>query len=525
MARDRTGHKVPGTQPERGISITASDLTGIGEPAGEAAVPTNDHHLDPIFHPRAVAVVGVSSRPGPEGFEGGLFLNALMMQGYDREHPLYPVNPKMTEVRGLRCYPSVLECPDPVDHVISQIPSAGIPELVDQCIKKGVRSLHFFTAGLSETGDPELVALERQLVEKSRAAGLRLIGPNCMGVYVPGVGLSFHPGAPHEPGDVFMLSQSGANAGTILSDLGGRGMRFSKGVSYGNSADLKAFDFLDYAAHDPQTKLVVGYIEGVRDGRAFFSALKRVAREKPTILLKGGITADGARAANSHTGSLAGSVDVFEALCRQTGAIRAEKMDDLQDIAVAVRTRIGGVSGRNVTLVGAGGGIAVLSSDAMAAEGLRVPPLPEETQQELREFIPIAGTSVRNPVDATFGRDHPLDFLEDYDRTRRAFEAIARAPSTDMIFTTIGTRGNPLSERTEQAREKRLKLTIEEFAGIQERLGVPIAMIRREGRDAELLQYAHRLGVAVFPTIERASRAVARVMDWRDRRAGLPELF
>ena len=269
----------------------------------------------------------------------------------------------------------------------------------------------------------------------------------------------------------------------------------------------------------------MAYVEGVQDGRAFFEALRRLAAQKLTIVLKGGVTADGARAAHSHTGSLAGSVEVFEALCRQTGAIRAETLDDLLDLAVTATTELHNVRGPGVTLIGAGGGFAVLSADQMALEGLAVPPLAERTQAELREFIPIAGTSVRNPVDATFGRDHPLDFVNDGDRTRRAFRVIADAHATDMIFTTVGTWGGPRADNSPEAREQRLRVTVDELAEVQRESGTPIVMIRGDRRDSDFLDRAHDLGLAVFPTIERAARSVARTMRWRERRAGLAELF
>ena len=355
--------------------------------AHDGASP-DGHPLDVIFRPRGVAVVGVSTQPGPDGRMGGNFLNALLELGYDRDHALYAVNPKMSEVRGVPCYPSVLEIPDPLDHVISQIPAEGVPQLVEDCIRRGVRSLHFFTAGLSETGDEDLARQERELVGRARAAGMRLIGPNCMGLYAPGPGLAFNSESPKEHGNVFLLSQSGANATGIINGLGARGLRFSKGVSYGNAADLKSHDFFDYALHDPETELVVAYIEGPRDGRAFFEALKALARVKPTIVLKGGITEDGARAARSHTGSLAGSIDVFDAVCRQAGAMRVRTLDDLLDLAVAATTELRHTRGRNVTLVGAGGGYAVLSSDQMAMEGLTVPPLPDEVQDQAARVHP-----------------------------------------------------------------------------------------------------------------------------------------
>ncbi len=503
--------------------ITAETRSRAGDYEEHALTP-NTHPLDPIFHPRGVAVVGVSSRPDPWGNLGGIFLNALLQQGYDPQR-LYPVNPKMDEVRGLRCYPSLLDCPDPVDHVISQIPAAGLSELVDQCIQKGVRSIHSFTAGLAETGDAELVQTERDIIERVRRAGVRFIGPNCMGLYVPGVGLSFMPGLPNDAGSVFMLSQSGANANHILRSLSDRGMRFSKGVSFGNGADVRAHELLDYALADPQSASVVAYLEGIQDGRLFFDNLKRLAAVKPTLLLKGGITSDGARAAHSHTGSLAGSIEIFDAMCRQAGAWRPESMDELLDLATVVTTAVKDVKGRNVALVGAGGGFAVLSSDQLALAGLRLPPLPEEVQQELREFVPIAGTSVRNPVDVTFGRDHMLDFIDDRELTVRLFETIANSHATDILLTTVGGFWRPGRDVSKEERERHLRAAVDELFGIQERTGVPIVMIQEERHVRSVTQYAHQRGIAILPTVARAGKAIADLLEWRNEREGLPDIL
>ena len=250
--------------------------------------------------------------------------------------------------------------------MISQVPAAVVPQLVDQCITKKIRSIHFFTAGFSETGDEEMAGVEQAMIEKLRGAGIRAIGPNCMGLYVPASRLAFMSGFPTEPGNLFLLSQSGANAGEIVHGLVSRGVRFSKAISYGNGADLRAHDFLDYAAEDPNSEVVAAYIEGVQDGRAFFAALKRCAKVKPVIILKGGRTQSGSQAAHSHTGSLAGSIEIFDAACRQAGAMRAETMDELHDLVVAAFTNTRLVRGQGVALFGGGGGgFAVLSSDAI----------------------------------------------------------------------------------------------------------------------------------------------------------------
>ena len=502
-------------------------------------VSANEHPLDPIFHPRATAIVGVSSRPSGRGG----FLQAMMEAGYHDEHGLYPVNPKMDEVEGLRCYPGVLDCPDPLDHVISQIPADGVPRLVDQCIKKGVRSIHLYTAGFSETGDELRSQWEAEIVARARDARVRLIGPNCMGLYVPGVGLAFMGGFPREPGNVFLLSQSGANAGDIIGGLSRRGVRFSKAVSFGNGADLRAHHFFDYAADDPQSEVVIAYMEGIQDGRALFAALKRCAAVKPTIVLKGGLSAAGARAANSHTGSLAGSSEIFEALCRQTGAIRAEHMAELHDLVVALTTGVRGVRGTGVALVSGGGGFAVLSSDAIAAEGLDVPPLPEAAQDKLRMFVPVAGTSVRNPIDSNImgGRGR--------NRVRDTLSVVASAEPIDAVFTAVGgwnprwtpparsdgdqddTSNDPLMQGSDGSAAERARAAAGEIGALQQEFGVPFVAISRERGPAAddsgrtFSDEAYRQGIGVFPTVTRAARAVSRVLEWRRRREGLPDLF
>lgn len=489
----------------------------------------SEHPLDPIFHPRSVAIVGVSSREA-EGTARTSFLGAVMDQGFQDYGPLYPINPRLTEIRGLRCYPSVIECPGPVDHVISQIPAAGLPLLIEQCIQKGVRSIHLFTAGFSETGDPEMAAQERAIIEQARAGGIRIFGPNCMGLYVPESHLSFQVGLPRDTGDVMVISQSGANAGDISSSLAERGMRFSKVVSYGNGTDVDSHELFDYAASDPDTRLVLAYIEGVKNGRAFFDAVKRCAAAKPTIILKGGLTSAGARAANSHTGSLAGSTDIFEALCRQTGAYRAPTMEDLQDMAIAMSTAARSIRGRGIVLMGGGGGFSVLSADAIAQEGLDLPEMPQSVQDELREFVPVAGTSVRNPIDAGFlGRDG-------VNHRARALEIIAGAAGIDAVFYStgmppgFGARPAEPGADEDDLRRDRARTLIEEIATVQARTGTAVISVRRgRGGDPEaaheFLLEAYRRGVAVFPSVGRAARTLGTLLQWRARREGMPEIF
>jgi acyl-CoA synthetase (NDP forming) len=482
------------------------------------------HPLDPIFHPRAIALVGVPS--GGANVSQG-FYTSLLEHGFERSHGLYPVNPKAESIKGLPCYPTLLDTPDPVDHVISLVPARAVPQLVEQAIQKQVRSVHFFTAGFSETGDQEMAALERSMVGRLNDAGIRVFGPNCMGLYVPSEGIAFMGGFPKEPGNVMFVSQSGANAADVIRNLGHRGVRFSKVISFGNGADLRAHHFLDYAMDDPDTEVVTAYVEGVQDGRQFFEDVRRLAAVKPVILLKGGLTGAGARAAHSHTGSLAGSTQVFDAMCRQVGAWRAETMDDLHDVTVAITTRLRDVRGRGVALVGGGGGIAVLSADALAAAGLEVPPTPEATKRELHEFIPIAGTSVNNPIDTNMGTP---------EATERTLRIIGKASNIDVVVTNppIG-RVNPANPDEPADPERDRDRAIEEavaaaarVARLQDETGIPFVVLGRgplsEYSD-RFAQEAYRRGVAVYPSIHRAARAIAAVQDWRERRAGLPEIL
>lgn len=490
--------------------------------------PVSEHPLDPIFHPRSVAVVGVSSqKPGPGARDRNGFLNSLMALGFHEHAPLYPVNPKIEEIDGLHCYPSIEAIPGPVDHVISSIPAAGVPELVRQCVAKGVHSLHLYTAGFAETGEADVAQVEAEIVARARAGGVRVIGPNCMGLYVPESRLSFMEGFPAEQGHVMFISQSGANAMDVVAGLGDRGVRFSKVVSFGNGSDLDAADFFEYAASDPDTSVVIAYIEGVRRGRAFFEAVRACAAVKPTVILKGGITGAGARAANSHTGSLAGSIDIFEALCRQTGALRAETMDDLQDMVIALSTSARTVQGRGVVLMGGGGGFSVLSADAIAMAGLDLPPLPAGAVDELQQLVPRAGTSVRNPIDAGFWGPNGQD-----DR-KHAMEIIGAIDTVDTVF--VSSISVPRAQRAQsdaatawdepEYRSRSLAAMIE----VQQETGTPFISIRGR-RMSELAHSKYQLeayvqGVAVFPTVPRAARAVANVLRWRAQRQGLPALF
>jgi acyl-CoA synthetase (NDP forming) len=472
---------------------------------------SEQHPLDYIFHPRSVAVAGAPSHEGP----GSFYVAALREAGFPG--PIYPVNPKATEIQGLPCYPSLRDVPGPVDYVISSVPARVVPQLVEDCGLKGVKTLHFFTAGFSETGEQERAELERRAVDRARQFGIRVIGPNCMGLYVPSAGLSFMPGLPKQSGPVAFVSQSGANAGNFIRTTAMRGVRYSKVISYGNAADLDESDFFDYCATDPDTQVIASYVEGVKDGRRFLEALRRAAAAKPVAVLKGGRTDAGGRAAHSHTGAMAGSIQVFDAACRQAGAMRVNSLEDLADLTVAM-TFLGGLSGRRVAVIGSGGGQSVLAADEAASVGLEVPALPDETQEKLREFTPVAGTSVRNPVDTYVGWAGGPERLMDTVRL------VADAPNIDSVLLHVMFDGGAM--RADPV--KRAEDLADTVASELPRLRKPLVLVASPAIQAETfaasLAFQTRVsaaGVAVFSSIVRAARALGYLVDWQQSRMDL----
>jgi acyl-CoA synthetase (NDP forming) len=471
------------------------------------------HPLEFLFRPRSLAIVGASTQPGP----GGSFLMAMVEMGYTGQ--LHPVNPKADEIQGFKCYPRLRDVPGDVDYVISNVPASVVPELMEDCGPKRVKAVHFFTAGFSETGDEGRTELEQQMLRRARELNVRVIGPNCMGLYCPEAGLSFMPDMPHEPGPVGMVSQSGANAGDFCRSGADRGLRYSKVISYGNATDLDESDFFDYCADDPATELITSYIEGVKDGGRFLAALRKAAAAKPVIILKGGRTEAGGRATVSHTGSLSGPLRLFDAACRQAGALRVDSMDELVDCAVAFRFARE-LPGPRVGIIGVGGGNSVLAADTVAAAGLEVPTLPEETQRALAEFTPVAGTSVRNPVDTNVG------FGPDGERLmRETLRLIAEAPNVDVVLfqTIVGWEpppGHAMPSPVEQAQQ-----LVRSTGDTVEQLGKPVVLVARSPNSAAgseaisvFQEQAAARELATFPSVARAAHAVQRVLDWRARR-------
>lgn len=347
-----------------------------------------DKVFDFIFNPRSVAIIGASHTD---------FATLAQMKTKIRER-LYLVNPKYTEVLGKKCYPSILDIEAEIDYVIIGISSSALPKVMEECIQKGVKVAQIYTAGFSETGIPERIKQEEDLKRMAKGR-IRLIGPNCFGVYCPKAGLSIVPEAPTEEGHIGVVAQSGSFAESFSYFANTKNLRFSKVISYGNAADLDGADFLEYLADDSDTELIAFYIEGTKNPSRLVSALSRAAKQKPVIAIKGGMTSQGMRAAASHTAALAGSPDIWSAVFRQCGVLQVENFDEMVNSLIAFNTSPL-PSGRAMALITNSGGFSVIQTDMCLKAGIEVPPFSSDTVEILRNLVPAAGTSIGNPLDA-----------------------------------------------------------------------------------------------------------------------------
>ncbi|MDI3476229.1 MAG: hypothetical protein PWQ95_1957 [Thermococcaceae archaeon] len=432
--------------------------------------------MDFFFYPQKVAVFG-SFKKGAIAYE---ILQNIVEGGF--EGKIIPVNPKggRVEIAG-RSFEIRERLEESVDTAIIAIPARLVPELIDE-IGPLIKGAVVISAGFSEVGNEEL---ERELVEKARKHGVRVIGPNCAGVF--GVHGKFFGSfeVRVKPGGLALISQSGAFGGAALAMGNDEGIGFSAFVSYGNAADLNESDFLEYFADDKNTRAIALYIEGVRDGRRFLEALRYASSKKPVIVLKAGKSASGAKAAASHTGSLAGSYEIYRAAFKQARAIEVEEMEELFDAAKAFEMYE--KAGKRVVVVTNSGGPGVLATDKLERLGLEIAKLGEKTVEELRSFLPPQ-CSVKNPVD--------LIADADYERYRRTIEVVCGDENVDSILVICVPPIFIPSEEIARAvidADCNKPILVNFMAG---------ELVRRG------LEVLEENGVKNFPTPERAARAL-----------------
>jgi acyl-CoA synthetase (NDP forming) len=363
--------------------------------------------FESLFNPKSIALIGASNNIGKWG--AIVFLN-IRLGGYQGR--LYPVNPKEETVLGYKAYTKVSQIPDPVDLAIIAIPAHLTKEAILDCIQKGIRMAIVITSDFSETGE-EGSRLEKELTEIARTSGLRLVGPNTMGIFSASASLTaLMPPVRPRKGKVSLVSQSG-NIGTQMLGWGEKfAVGFSKYVSSGNEGDLRSEDYLDYLGKDPDTQVILFYIEGLDDGREFVEKSRKITPHKPIIAFKGGKTIAGARAAKSHSGAMAGVKELYEAAFRQAGILWASTTEEMLEWAAAFSS-LPIPRGNRVGILTRGGGWGVITADACNELGLEVPPLDDSITRALDGFLP-SYWSRGNPVDmvATIGMEAYIKCLE-----------------------------------------------------------------------------------------------------------------
>lgn len=348
--------------------------------------------LRPLFEPKSIAIIGASNSPYKWG---NWMVSRPIRSGYRGQ--IYPINPKEDSILGLKAYPTIRSVPEPVELAIITIPAPRVPEAMKDCAEKGVRVAIIISAGFAETGD-EGQRLQDEVLAIARGAGIRFMGPNVMGMWSSpsrfNTAFRFTPPSGH----ISFVSQSGTMGGYLLEVAGAKGYGFNKFISVGNQADLNVVEYLAYLGEDPETRVIVLYLEGLKEGDRFIEVAGEVTRNKPIIVHKAGITECGARATLSHTASLAGSDEVFESVCRQAGLIRTYDVIHAFDLAEAlVKQPL--PNGNRVGIIAAGGGHCVVTTDACGLLGLEVPEFPEETVAGIQELLLPHAPTPRNPID------------------------------------------------------------------------------------------------------------------------------
>lgn len=351
-------------------------------------------NLDAFFAPKSIAIIGASNRRGSVG--RAVFTNILLNE---YTGTVYPVNPKDRSICGVRSYPSVQDLPESVDVAVVVVPATLVPTITEECGKKRVKGLIIISAGFKEVGQ-DGAALERQVASLAQKYSMRMVGPNCLGTINTDsevrLNASFASQMPLY-GSIAFASQSGALGEAVIDYAAGEGIGFSKFISLGNKADVNENDILEYLRADPKTKVILLYLEDIVDGRKFVDTVSKVTEEKPIIAVKAGVSPEGAKAASSHTGALAGSDEAYNAILKQSGVLRVESIIDLFDYARAFAKQPL-PCGNRVAIITNGGGPGIMATDASVRYGLQISQFSEDTKAKLRAGLPKEA-SVNNPID------------------------------------------------------------------------------------------------------------------------------
>ena len=471
-------------------------------------------NLDRAFNPRVIAVIG------DKKISNYMWLRSVQEAKADK---VYSVQIDENEIPGIeelgfQNVRSLSDIPEQVDYAIVAVPRPVAPRIVADCIEAKVGAAALFTSGFAETGEEMGIQLQDRIVNMTTEANFNLVGPNCMCLYHAAAGIKNSADQwVGDGGNIGFMSNSGTHATGLVVRARYNGLFPNKSISMGNCISIDQGDWLEYLGQDPGVEYVGMYVEGARDGRKFFEALRDVAARKPVVIWKGGQTAEGARAASSHTGHLASDMALWDAMIRQTGAIRVDTQDELIDTFKALQM-MKPSTGERMGIIAQTGGQSVLVSDAFGREGLKVPALTEETHEKLAPIVTVVGGSYKNPLDVSGS-------LTSIERARDMLAGLLEDPNTDIIVmeTSIGFIQRRLEQQGQGIDE--LIAGLKEF---QEASPKPFAVVatwnQDEGALADFRKRIADAGIAVFSTFPDGARAIRRARDYYRSReaAGAP---
>ena len=446
--------------------------------------------LKALFTPESIAVIGASNVPGKWG---NMMVTRPIQSGY--RGPIYPINPREKDILGLKAYSSVLNVPGPIDLAIVTIPASKVPAAMEECVEKGVRAAVLISAGFAETG-PQGKSLQDEVLRIARKGGIRFMGPNGMGIWSSSVRLNTAFWFTPESGGISFVSQSGTMGGYLLETANNKGYGFNSFLSVGNQADLSMADYVEYLGDDDSTNVIVLYIEGLKDGPRFLRQARQVVRKKPIIVYKAGRTEGGSRATLSHTASLSGADEVFEAVCRQTGIMRVYDVIHAFDLAEALAKQPL-PKGNRVAIVSAGGGHCVVTTDACCGFGLEVPELDRATVGLIEKYLLPHAPPPKNPIDLA-ADPRPMSVAN-------IVKILAESPLIDAIITMA-----PVSlQSNEPAFIRELLGSAEILSEIPKRYEKPlIATAMRGNMKGIAFELMKERGIPFYEFPEEAARAM-----------------
>ncbi len=450
--------------------------------------------LNKFFEPRSVAIIGATPKPGKVG---RVILENFIKRFKGR---IYPVNPKYDEILGLKCYKNVKEIPDEVDLAVIAIPAPRVPSVMRDIAEKGIKAVIIISGGFRETGTEEGARLEEEIKKIAVENGIRILGPNCLGIFDnwSGVDTFFLPDEKMKrppKGPISFISQSGAFASALLDWMAHHKIGLSRSISYGNKVDVDDIDLLEYLGRDDKTGLIIMYLEGLKPGRGrlFIDIARKVSREKPIIIYKAGKTSRGGLAAASHTAALAGNYQLYKAAIKQAGLIEALSFDEIMDLAKTLLTQPL-MNGDRVYIVTDAGGVGVMSTDALTMQGFNVPRTPSDLKDKLREMLP-PHCIVENPIDLTGDADD--------DRYIKVLETLLPRSDVDAVIVVA------------LPQIPGLKGKLFDYLVNARKYNKPILVIMIGSEEAEKFkEYLEDNGIPVFESPERAAVALRALYEY-----------